>query len=87
MIHMPVVIHLSLFVEDSENTEACRLYSVKNCYNGWRFLYTMPIVLAEGYARTLLIKGSLTLILSFPTAWFLLQIRRSNFRCFLHRAF
>ena len=34
-----------------------------------------------------MIKDALTLILSFPNARFLLRIRRSNFRCFLHRAF
>ena len=37
--------------------------------------------------QLLVIKGGLTLILSFPKAWFLLRIRRSNFCCFLHRAF
>ena len=37
--------------------------------------------------QLLRIKGGLTLILSFPKAWFLSRIRRSNFRCFLHRAF
>ena len=26
-------IHLSSILEDSENTEPCRLYGVKNCYN------------------------------------------------------
>ena len=37
--------------------------------------------------QLLMIKGGLTQILTFPKAWFLLQIRRSNFCCFLHRAF
>ena len=37
--------------------------------------------------QLLMIKGGLTLILSFPKAWFLSQIRCSNFCCFPHRAF
>ena len=37
--------------------------------------------------QLLMINGGLTLILTFPKAWFLLRIRRSNFCCFLHRAF
>ena len=36
--------------------------------------------------QLLMIKGRLTLILSFPKAWFLSRIRISNFRCFLHPA-
>ena len=41
-----VVIHLSLVLEDSENTEPCRLHGVKNCYKiFWgRFVDTRPIV-------------------------------------------
>ena len=98
-----VVIHLSSFVEDSENTEPCRLYGVKNCYNDsfWRFVDTQPIVrprFRTHFAdipnsqlmysvKLLMIKGGLTLMLSFPKACFLSRICRSNFRCFLHRAF
>ena len=37
--------------------------------------------------QLLMIKGGLTLILSFPKACFISRIRRSNFRCFLHCAF
>ena len=43
-----------------------------------QLMYTVQLVM---------IKGGLTLILLFPKAWFLSRIRRSNFRCFLHRAF
>ena len=67
----------------------------------WRFVDTRPIVRPRlrthvvdilnsqpTYTVQLLtIKGGLTLILSFPKAGFVLRIRRSNFCCFLHRAF
>ena len=69
--------------------------------SSWRFVDTRPIVrprlrthfagilnsLLMSTAQLLMIKGGLTLILSFSKAWFLLRIRRSNFCCFLHRAF
>ena len=44
----------------------------------WYIMYTV---------QQLMIKCGLSLILSFPKAWFLLRIRRSNFCCFLHRGF
>ena len=70
-------------------------------YCFWRFVDSRPIVrprFRTHFAdilnsqlmytvQLLMIKGGLTLILSFPKAWFLSRIRRSNFRCFLHRAF
>ena len=63
----------------------------------WRFVDTQPIVrprFRTHFAdilnsqlmytvQLLIIKGGLTLILSFRKAWFLLRIRRSNFCCFL----
>ena len=97
-----VVIYLSSFVEGSETTEPCRLYRVKNCYNVLlvlcRHTADCSARLRTHVADTLhsqlmytvqllTIKGGLTLILSFPKAWFLSRIRRSNFCCFLHRAF
>ena len=101
-----VVIYLSSFVEDSENTEDHRalppLRSEKLLqYCFWRFVDSRPIVrprFRTHFAdilnsqlmytvQLLMIKGGLTLILSFPKAWFLSRIRRSNFCCFLHRAF
>ena len=70
-------------------------------YCFWRFVDSRPIVrprFRTHFAdilnsqlmytvQLLMIKGGLTLILSFPKAWFLSRIRRSNFRCFLHRGF
>ena len=102
-----VVIHLSSFMEDSENTKDHRvlppLRSEKLLqYSLCRFVDTRAIVrprFRTHFAdilpnsqlmytvQLLMIKGGLTLILSFRKAWFLLRIRSSNFCCFLHHAF
>ena len=91
-----VVIYLSLCLKDSETAVPCRLYRVKNCYNVLfgaqsivrpRFRTHFADILNSQLMYTvqlLIIKGGLTLILSFPKAWFLLRIRRSNFCCFHH---
>ena len=47
-----VVIHLSPFVEDSENTNPCHLYEVKNCFN--IFLAIHRQLSGWGYTCTLL---------------------------------
>ena len=101
-----VVIHLSSFMEDSENTKDHRvlppLRSEKLLqYSFWHFVDTWPIVRLSFRmhftdilnsqlmytVQLLMIRGGITLILSFPNAWFLSRISRSNFHCFLHRAF
>ena len=75
--------------------------SILCSYPFWRFVDTRLIVrprFCTHFAdilnsqlmytvQLLMIKGGLTLILSFPKAWFLSWIRRSNFCCFLHRTF
>ena len=101
-----VVIHLSSFVQDSENAEDHWALSPSQSekllqYSFWPFVDTQPIVRPRFRmhfadilnsqlmytVQLLMIKGSLTLILSFPKAWFLSRIRSSNFRCFLNHTF
>ena len=88
--------------ETTEPCRLYRVKNCYKLCSFWRFVDTRPIVwprLRTHFADILnsqlmytvqllnMIKGGLTLILTFPKAWFLLQIRRSNFCCFLHRAF
>ena len=97
-----VVIYLFSFVEDSETLSLAAFTEWKTVtIFFWCFVDTRPNVqlrLRTHFADILnsqliytvpplMIKGGVTLILSFPKAWFLLLIRRSNFRCFLHSPF
>ena len=99
-----IVFHLSSFVEDSENTEPCRLNGVGKTVTIFflalcRYTADCPAEVTHTHTdilnskliylvQLLMIKGGLTLRLSFQKAWFPLQIRHSNSPCcFLYRAF
>ena len=98
-IHLPSFVEDSENTEDHWALPPLRSEKLLQYYF-WRFVDTRPIVLPrfrKHFAdilnsqlmyrvQLLMIKDGLTLILSFPKAGFLLRIRRSNFRCFLHRA-
>ena len=83
-------------MEDSENTDPCYLYGMKNCYNifFWRYTADCPAEVTHALrwhsekptnmytVKLLMMKGGITLILSFPKAWFPL-IADSPFKIFV----